>query len=178
MSIGLLRGKVILENHDPEWEINASQIVAKLKAILQNVAVDIQHVGSTAIKNIVAKPIIDIVIGVNDFNDILNMNEILASSGFIFRGQDHPDQYLYICGEQDFITHHIHVVIYNSESWNNYINLRDYLNSHEDEARDYSLLKLSLAEKYADERKTYTAMKSDFINQLLKKALLWRNAQK
>ena len=176
MSIGLLRGTVVVERHNPEWEIIAKDTIEKLKSVLQDVAIDIEHVGSTSIKDIVAKPIIDIVIGVNVFEDILKMNNTLEEHGFIFRGQDHPDQYLYICGKGDLVTHHIHVTIYNSETWDNYINLRDYLNAHPDEAKKYSLLKEELAKKFVNDRKTYTSSKSDFIDNLLKKAKGWKNS--
>lgn len=174
MSIGLLRGTVVVERHNPEWDIIAKDTIEKLKSVLQDVAIDIEHVGSTSIKDIVAKPIIDIVIGVNYFEDILKMNNVLEEHGFIFRGQDHPDQYLYICGKDDFITHHIHVTRYDSETWNNYIDLRDYLNAHPDEAKKYSLLKEELAKKFANDRKTYTSSKGDFIDNLLKKAKRWK----
>ena len=175
MSIGLYRGTVKVEKHNPEWEVVAFQTIQKLKDILGDVALGIEHVGSTAIKNIVAKPIIDIVIGVKDFNDILNMNKELESNGFIFRGQDHPDQYLYICGKGDFITHHIHVVIFDSTTWHNYINFRDYLNTHIDEALTYSSLKEKLAKEYENDRKTYTALKGEFVNSILNKAREWKN---
>ena len=83
MSIGLLRGTVVVERHNPEWEIIAKDTIEKLKSVLQDVAIDIEHVGSTSIKDIVAKPIIDIVIGVKAFEDILKMNNTLEEHGFI-----------------------------------------------------------------------------------------------
>ena len=175
MSIGLFRGTVKVEKHDPEWEVVAFQTIQRLKAILGETTLGIEHVGSTAIKDIVAKPIIDIVIGVKSFNHILDLNNELERNGFIFRGQDHPDQYLYICGEGDFLTHHIHAVLFNSEAWRNYINFRDYLNTHKDDALTYSRLKEKLAIKYKDDRKTYTLSKSDFVNEIIHKAQIWRN---
>lgn len=177
MSVGLLRGTVVLEKYDPEWEIIASRTIESLKIILQDSAIDIQHIGSTSIKNMAAKPIIDIVIGVNDFEDVLKMNDELERLGFIFRGQDHPDQYLYICGKDDFITHHIHVTKYHSESWNDYLLMRDYLNTHIEDAKEYSSLKERLAKEYANDRKTYTSNKSDFINNILIKARLMKKEQ-
>ena len=175
MSIGLLRGTVMVEKHNPEWEIIAKDTIVKLKNILQDVAVDLQHIGSTSIEGIVAKPIIDIVIGVNNLEDILKMNNVLEENGFIFRGQDHPDQYLYICGSGDFITHHIHVTKFDSETWNNYIDLRDYLNAHPKASKDYSSLKEELAKHFSNDRKIYTSKKSDFINSLLINAKRWKN---
>lgn len=173
---GLKRGTVAVEQHDPEWERVAKATIEKLKRLLGSVALDIQHIGSTAIKNIVAKPIIDIVVGVWDFDGILKLNPVLEENGFIFRGQDVPNQYLYVCGDADSRTHHIHVVLCYSIYWNNYVNMRDYLNSHEEDAREYSELKKRLAAEYPEDRNTYTEKKSALINEILKKAAAWRNS--
>ena len=174
MKLGLHRGTVAVEPHNSEWEVTAQQTIAKLREILGNTAVDIQHTGSTSIKDICAKPIIDIVVGVRDFRDILELNAVLEDNGFIFRGQDIPQQYLYVCGDEDSRTHHIHTVIYGSEPWNNYINLRDYLNCHKVEAQAYSELKEKLARQYPDDRNRYTELKSGLISEILSKARDWK----
>ena len=178
MCIGLRRGTVIVEDHKTEWEESAKQTIERLRTILQSVAVDIQHVGSTAVNSICAKPIIDIAVGVLDFDKALGLNGVLEENGFIFRGQDHPGQYLYVCGNNDFRTHHIHVAIYDSEAWNDYLNMRDYLNCHENDARAYSELKKKLAKEYPDDRGAYTSMKSEMINEILHKAKEWRTHHK
>ena len=174
VSIGLRRGTVSVEPHNPQWEISAKQTIQKLGDVLGDVAIDIQHIGSTAIKGILAKPIIDIVVGVSDFNDLFALNDVLLTNGFIFRGQDIPEQYLYVCGEEDFRTHHIHAVIYDSEAWKNYINMRDYLNCHEEEALAYSELKEVLAKRYPEDRIKYTDSKHEMIREILMKAQEWR----
>ncbi len=168
--LGLVRGTVSVLPHDEEWVNTGRQTIQKLKEILGSTAIDIEHVGSTSINGVYAKPIIDLVIGVNDFRDILAMNDILAENGFYYRGQDLPGQHLYVCGEGEIRTHHIHVVIYQDKNWVNYITMRNYLNSHPEDAQKYSDLKRDLAEKYADDRNAYTAMKEDFIDSILYKA--------
>ena len=174
MEPGLRRGTVAVKGHDSAWESAAAETIAKLRDILADVLTDAQHVGSTAVRGICAKPIIDIVLGVPDFDELLRRNDILAENGFIFRGQDQPGQYLYVRGDGDFRTHHIHAVIHGSKAWNDYVNLRDYLNCHEEDAQAYSALKKSLAERYPDDRDTYTAMKGPMIGQILAKAENWR----
>lgn len=121
-----------------------------LKNTLNNDIVDAQHIGSTSIKGICAKPIIDIVVGVKNFKDILKHNDELSKLGIIYRRQDHPNQQLYVCGDlqNNVQTHFIHVVIFNSKEWNDYINMRDYLNANEDKANEYSDLKIKLANEY------------------------------
>ena len=74
MSLGLKRGTVQLEPHDKQWDEAAIQTIKKLKSILGDDAVDIQHIGSTAIPAIKAKPIIDIAVGVTDFDKVMLHN--------------------------------------------------------------------------------------------------------
>lgn len=176
MSIGLRIGSVSLEPHSTEWEVSAHKVIKTLKQILKGNMIDAQHIGSSSIKSICAKPIIDIVVGVSSFDKILKHNDILQDCGIIYRRQDHPNQHLYVCGdlEHDIRTHHIHVVIYRSEEWNNYINLRDYLNTHEEEAMAYSRLKEKLAKQFPNDRNAYTSGKQTFIENMLKKAQAWR----
>ena len=75
--LGLKRGTVSLCDHCNEWKIEANRIMTQLKDILGDFAVDVQHIGSTSIKNIKAKPIIDIAIGVNSFDGLDNFFDIL-----------------------------------------------------------------------------------------------------
>ena len=75
MSLGLKRGTVQLEPHDKQWDDVAVQTIKTLKSILGDDAIDIQHIGSTAIPAIKAKPIIDIAVGVTDFEKIMSHNE-------------------------------------------------------------------------------------------------------
>ena len=77
MSLGLKRGTVQLEPHDKQWDDVAAQTIKTLKSILGDDAIDIQHIGSTAIPAIKAKPIIDIAVGVTDFEKIMSHNEQL-----------------------------------------------------------------------------------------------------
>ena len=176
MSIGLKRGTVLLEPHNTEWKISAQNMIAKLKDILKDDIIDAQHIGSTSIKNISAKPIIDIVVGVTDFDKIMRQNNILRANGIFYRREDHPGQHLYVCGdiENGIHTHYIHVVIWGKEAWNNYINMRDYLNADYKTAQEYSNLKKYLAEQYPDDREAYTKEKSAFIESALQKAAEWK----
>ena len=83
--IGLKRGAVRLCEHEKEWEIEAQNTIFRLKAILGDVIEDIQHVGSTSIPSIKAKPIIDIAVAVDGFDDILAFEKELKAGGFHYR---------------------------------------------------------------------------------------------
>ena len=83
--IGLKRGTVQLCEHEKEWEIEAQNTISRLKQILGDVITDIQHVGSTSIPSIKAKPIIDIALAVDNFDDILAYEKELKDAGFYYR---------------------------------------------------------------------------------------------
>ena len=178
--IGLKRGTVKLCEHEKEWEIEAQNTISRLKKILGNVIKDIQHVGSTSILSIKAKPIIDIAVAVDDFNDILALEKELKDEGFYYRPQsDLGGQLLFASGSLyegtgDLQTHFIHVVRTNSMDWMNYINFRDYLNSTPPVAKEYEALKVSLALQAPIDsgREKYLKGKHDFIVYTLRKALV------
>ena len=178
--IGLKRGTVKLLNHEKEWELEAQRTIFRLYKILGTVARDIQHVGSTAILAIKAKPIIDIVVAVDDFKDVLALESELRNDGFYYRPNVNiKDQLLFACGSYydgtgDLQTHFIHVVLTNSMEWTNYINFRDYLNKMPMVAKEYEDLKTSLAAATPVDkgRERYLRGKHDFIVYTLRKALV------
>ena len=176
---GLKRGSVKLLPHQEEWNKNAENVILKLKQLLGYAAVDVQHVGSTAIAAIYAKPIIDIVIGLRDLNDISPYMKRLEEHDFVFRGEDVAGQMLFVMGdfEKDTRTHHIHAVKWNGTEWNNYINFRDYLNCYIDKAMLYDACKKKLALQFSNDRKSYTEGKQECIEYLLKEAAVWRQRQ-
>ena len=177
--LGLKRGTVTLAEHQDSWQAEAEQTIAELKRLLGNTATDIQHIGSTAISSIHAKPIIDIVVGVHEPNDIMPYIETLEIGHYMFRGEDVPGQILFVKGdfESDIRTHHIHVVKWNGIDWNNYINFRDYLNAFPEKAKRYDMCKLNLAKQFPQERGSYTKGKQSLVSALLKEAELWKSKQ-
>lgn len=180
--IGLKRGTVQLCEHEKEWEIEAQNTIARLKEILGDGIKDIQHVGSTSILTIKAKPIIDIAIAVDNFDDILAYEKELKDAGFYYRPNTLAalrDQLLFACGSfyegtGDLQTHFIHVVLTGSMDWINYINFRDYLNKTPSAAKEYKALKVSLALQAPIDngREKYLRGKHDFIVYTLRKALV------
>lgn len=178
--IGLKRGTVKLCEHEKEWEIEAQNTISRLKKILGTVIKDIHHVGSTSILSIKAKPIIDIAIAVDNFDDVLSFEKELKDEGFYYRPNARlREQLLLACGNYydgsgDLQTHFIHIVLTNSMDWINYINFRDYLNKTPLVAKEYENLKLSLAAKAPIDsgREKYLKGKHDFIVYTLRKALV------
>lgn len=176
--LGLKRGTVKLYEHEKEWEIEAQNTISRLKNILGSVIKDIQHVGSTSILSIKAKPIIDIAVAVDSFDDVLKHKNELKSGGFYFCPENEPrKQLLFACGSYydgtgDLQTHFVHVVPTGSMEWINYINFRDYLNKTPEAAKAYERLKQSLAQAMPDDRDKYLKGKHKFIAYAVRKALV------
>ena len=100
----------------------------------------------------------------------------LSGKGIVYRKQDIPGQHLYRSGDLDnnIVTHFIHVVIAGSDAWHNYINFRDYLNSHPEDAKRYESLKKELWSKFPEDRDSYVDGKKELVTELLAKAKKWR----
>ena len=179
--IGLKAGTVVLSDHQKEWEIEACKTISILKNILGSIIKDIQHVGSTSIPSIKAKPIIDIAIEIDDLDNILKYKEKLEINGFYYRDKCQlKNQRLFACGDHynglgNTQTHYIHVFQANSQEWINTINFRDYLRQNISVAKQYEALKIDLAQKFANcpKRDEYINGKNDFIKSVCRDALFY-----
>ena len=179
--LGLKRGAVALYPHEKAWETEAQATMARLRQILGSVAVEMAHVGSTAIPTIQAKPILDIAVAVDDFNTLLAYEKQLRAAGFYYRpnaqagvrGQLLFASGSYYDGSGNLQTHFIHIVRTGSVDWQNYILFRDYLRTHSDAAGAYERLKLALAAKLPTDsgREDYVQGKQSFIRSVLRRAL-------
>ena len=185
MTLGLKRGTVALVPHEAAWEAEAARIIETLKSILRDAAVDIQHVGSTAIPGICAKPIVDIAVAVRSFADINEKQAELEAQGFYRRSWNDEGQELFASGSHyngtgDRQTHFIHVVLADSPEWRDYLNFSDYLNAFPAVASAYEELKLSLAAASPEDagREKYTSGKHAFIRQTLREAAEWSSSSR
>lgn len=176
MSIGLKRGTVLLEDHQPEWEQNARETIGQLREALRGIDADFRHVGSTSVRSIKAKPIIDIAVAVRDMDEVIGRNDELLRYGVIFRADERPEHLLYVKGDfdADTRTHHIHVVLKDSKEWNDYLNFSDYLNANRQAAAGYEAVKIMLAERYPADRDAYTEEKGATVSRILAEAEKWR----
>ena len=163
--------KVRLLEHDPVWSeefLHAKQLI--LKIWTDNVQ-DIQHVGSTSIHGISAKPILDIGVVLRDFRK-MDM-EAMEKQGYRYMGprNEAGDRHLFILyveqGEhKEIALQHIHCYPMGSDDFKALVGFRDYLNEHPDEAAEYDALKRELATKYANDRFAYSDGKKGFIEKI------------
>ena len=131
----------------------------------------IEHVGSTAIPGMRAKPIIDIMFGIKDLESAREAIGILESAGYCYYPYKEEVMHWFCKPTPDIRTHHLHLVPFNSELWQQRLRFRDILRSDSGVAKEYATLKKSLAQQFASDRETYTQKKWPFIQHVLNNSL-------
>lgn len=166
------RERVELVEYNPEWPKMFDRERALIAVALGSVILDIQHVGSTSIPALAAKPIIDIMIAVESLQQIKNSVPVLKELDYEYCGEAGIPGRLffrkYVTGKRTF---HLHCVEPHSDVWHQYVPFRNYLIAHPDIAREYEALKYDLAIKYEHDRVRYTESKDEFIKGILRKVL-------
>src|SRR4028118_2117335 len=173
MSIKVDFVKVEVVPHDPNWR-GAFETESKLIALtLRDNVVAIHHIGSTAIPQIHAKPIIDMLVEVKDILKIDTESSEMEALGYQAMGE------FGISGRRYFRkgrTHHIHSFEVGSPQIYRHLAFRDYMITHSEDAQQYSELKRELANKYHDNIQGYMDGKDEFIKAMDLKAAKWRSS--
>jgi GrpB-like predicted nucleotidyltransferase (UPF0157 family) len=164
--IGLEKGIVKLSRYTGEWRQLFEVEKASLQDKLGSYILDIQHVGSTSIPGMLAKPIIDIAIAVALFEEARVCIPLIEELGYEYKGEfGIPHRHYFVKGDPR--TFHIHMSEIDSMEWQNTILFRDYLCQHADIAKEYAELKTQLALKYPQDRTAYLDGKAPFIERIL-----------
>lgn len=171
MTLGLQRGTVRLEEYNPEWADLFEQEKKLLLETFGDRIIAVEHIGSTAIPGIPAKPIIDINVAIPSLDDIDDFITELEKLGYEYIPERRfSDRQFFPKGPSEKRTHHLNLVEITSETgWKNQLLFRDYLRTHSDIRDEYATLKRELAEKYAENRDEYTERKSDFVMRIIEK---------
>ncbi len=147
----------------------------KIKNILNDIILDIHHIGSTAIPGIKAKPVIDILVEVKNIEEVDRYNHKMKELGYEAMGEHGIPKRRFFRKGGNNRTHHIHIFQMGNEEIERHINFKEYLVAHPDKAREYSELKEKLANKYTYDAENYTNGKGDFIKKIDRKARLrWK----
>lgn len=159
--------------YDPEWPAMFKCQATDLRAAIGPVALRIDHIGSTAIPGLAAKPIIDVQISVADFEPLDAYRFPLESLGYVFRADNAERTKRYFREPPGQRRTHIHVRRAGSFSEQFALLFRDYLRTHPDIVADYARLKERLAREYHEDRYGYTDAKGPFIWAAIAKADAW-----
>jgi GrpB-like predicted nucleotidyltransferase (UPF0157 family) len=160
---------VRLHPHQPAWAELYREEAEPLRALFGDDLVRIEHVGSTAVPGLVAKPILDIVVAVRNFGDAGPFEEALAPLGYVHKPQyDMPGRIYFVKSTPDGrATHHLNIAELGNECWLTHVLFRDYLRSHADACEEYAELKRDLARRHRHDRPAYLDGKAPFIRRIL-----------
>ena len=159
---------IIVVDYDPEWPKQFERLRAPIAAALGDLAQAIEHVGSTSVPGLAAKPVIDIDVLLAATGGLPASIARLAPLGYEHEGD------LGIAGREAFRhapalpVHHLYVCDPDCAEYRRHIAFRDYLRRHRDEADAYGALKRRLAEKYRNDRAGYGAAKDAFVHDIRK----------
>jgi len=153
-----------LSEYNPQWPA----IFAAEKAFLEHVAGGwlcggIEHVGSTSVPGLIAKPVIDIMFGVKSLEESKAAIPVLEKQGYSYAPYKTDVMHWFCKPSEHFRTHHLHLIPFESPLWIERIRFRDLLRAHKNLAIEYALLKRQLAARYHNDREAYTDAKWPFI---------------
>lgn len=161
--------------YDPDWPRSFRAEANELEAIFGQEVVAIHHIGSTAIPNVSAKPIIDILMEVKQIDKIDEFNETMRQSGHLSKGEAGiPGRRFFIKGDELYRTHHIHAFQTGHPDVERHLNFRDYMIAHPQEAQAYGHLKQELARQFPADIEGYMAGKDGLIKEIDRKAKAWK----
>ncbi len=168
MVVGLKRGIVRVVPYSAEWPRLFEEEVRRRQPALGDVALDVQHVGSTAIPGMPAKPIVDIAVAIRRFEDGAACVKPLADLGYLYKGENGvPGRHYFVKGTEDARTHYLHMLEIDSDEWKEHLVFRDVLRTDRALAEEYAQLKEQLARRYPADRGAYTDGKSEFVTKVL-----------
>lgn len=164
----MARAPVVLSEYDPAWPLNFEEEKQFLSGVIGDyLSGSIEHVGSTAVTGLVAKPVIDIMFGVKTLRASRPAIDALESAGYVYSPYK-TDVMHWFCKPSDaHRTHHLHLIPHESALWRERIKFRDLLRSEAHIANQYADLKRQLAVRYKDDREAYTEKKWPFIRDAL-----------
>ena len=153
--------------YNPKWEALFAEEEKRIREVLGELALEIHHIGSTAIDGIPAKPVIDIALVVRQLSDGIRCIQPLKGLGYIFN--NHPqntDRMFFRKGSPR--THHVHIMAQDTKELNDHLLFRDALRRRQDLCDEYAALKNNLMEQHKNRRTRYSESKGEFVQKVLK----------
>ena len=170
---GWKRLPVRVADYDPRWPEMFEEERRRILGAIGPHIVAVEHVGSTSVPGLGAKPIIDIMVGIRSLADAPLCVTPLHLIGYEYVPKNElltPERRYFRKGERGAGTHHLHMVEQGGKFWEEHLLFRDYLRAHAEAARAYETLKRELATAHGSDRGAYTNAKADFVASVVEKA--------
>jgi GrpB-like predicted nucleotidyltransferase (UPF0157 family) len=164
---------VIIVDYDPQWPVLYEEERRRILEVVGHKVLAIEHIGSTAVPGLGAKPIIDMMAGVRESTDADECLPPLEKIGYRdVAPQPNNLEWYYCLGKGPHSTgYHLHLVKFVSPHWRRHLLFRNYLRTHPEAAQRYYELKKKLAAKHGSDRIGYTDAKTSFIESIIAQAL-------
>ncbi len=173
---------MLIAEYQPEWQEDFNRIKEALTKVLSSSDLTIEHIGSTSVKGLATKPIIDIDLVYHETSQLNTIIQELESVGYVHVGDQgivgrevfkrtKPHQNHRVL---DFVSHHLYACCFNNNELKRHLTFRDYLRKNKDARTKYENLKLDIAKQANQDKKKYAILKEeqakDFIEYILTKA--------
>jgi GrpB-like predicted nucleotidyltransferase (UPF0157 family) len=166
--LGLRYGTVALVDYTAEWSSAFVEERVRLAAALSHEPCEIEHIGSTAVPGLVAKPILDIGMATTSAVRVETITPALERLGYVYRGDaGSAGGHVFVAEITQLVrTHHVHVVWRNDPQWDAYLTFRDFLRATPAAVEAYAREKRALAARFPSNRKAYSLAKGEIIRRL------------
>jgi len=167
-------GEIVIVAYDAAWPRIYEHERQRIQAALRETLVAIEHIGSTSVPGLAAKPIVDIMVGIARLEDAAGCIAPLEALGYRFRPEitirlGMLDDRLFVKSAHGPVTVNLHLTEYGGSFWREKLLFRDFLRSDPDTARAYEALKRELAPRFS-EGPHYSTAKTEFIQSVLHRA--------
>ena len=163
------REPIVLAPHDPRWPTAAEQEGRRLTRACGPLVIGVEHIGSTSVPGLIAKPLLDLMPLVKRYEDGFACVGPMRALGYWYAGEfGIPGRHLFVKGSPR--THHAHMLVEGSKAARRHLAVRDVLRASPEMAAKYAALKKGLAARFGDDRENYAMAKSAFMRELFDRA--------
>jgi GrpB-like predicted nucleotidyltransferase (UPF0157 family) len=167
---GRERAEISVVDHDERWPLRYREVAERVRRALGSNALDVEHIGSTSVPGLAAKPIIDVLLTVADVDDEAAYVPALESAGFVLRVRE-PGHRMVRTPARDV---HVHVYEPGRPEVRDYLDLRDWLRVDAEDRALYAATKRALARQQWDDMNDYADAKTGVVSAILARARAWR----
>lgn len=159
--------------YNPEWKTEFEKIKTMITSYIGDLILTVEHVGSTSVEGLSAKPIIDLDVVIDNYDVLPSIIERLEKAGYEHEGNlgiEGREAFERTC-DNDLMKHHLYVCPKDGKGYLEHVAFRDYLRENETARKEYETLKLKLAETYRHDVDSYCEKKTEFIRTILNKTI-------
>jgi GrpB-like predicted nucleotidyltransferase (UPF0157 family) len=169
----MTKEKVTLVTYDASWPVKYQEEKQRIIEAIGKYVLAIEHIGSTAIPFMIAKPVIDIQVGLKSLRDAVHCIPKLEKLGYKYLPEIEsiePNRRLFRKPSKGEKKYQIHMWKYQSEGWENFLLFRDYLQENSETSKEYEFVKKYMAKRFPENEVAYSIGKEGFIQVILRRA--------